>query len=148
MRISKNCTYSTSWKREYIFLKTFVLCICEILSNHECIIMYCIKTKYSQYRLTFNTPGTAFTVNIFQYISLELKFCILFMLECPVSLNLLGFFNINSIRLIPKFYNLRTEQINSKNCRLDLPPDTSWILCIVGPYTGSFRRHRNTLYTG
>lgn len=66
--------------------------------------MYCIKTKYSQYRLTFNTPGTAFTVNIFQYISLELKFCILFMLECPVSLNLMGVF-LTSI-LYVRFKNL------------------------------------------
>lgn len=54
--------------------------------------MYCIKTKYSQYRLTFNTPGTAFTVNIFQYISLELKFWHFIHVKMPCFIEPYGVF--------------------------------------------------------
>lgn len=54
--------------------------------------MYYIKTKYSQYRLTFNTPGTAFTVNIFQYISLELKILHFIHVKMPCLIEPYGIF--------------------------------------------------------
>lgn len=69
--------------------------------------MYYIKTKYSQYRLTFNTPGTAFTVNIFQYISLELKILHFIHVKMPCLIEPYGFFYINYIRLIQNIFNFK-----------------------------------------